>query len=175
MSEPTPAKDQQTVTPDWEWVQSPIEGVNLKWLRPVLDERGEICEIYRPAWGVSPHPMVYAYQAIVRPGVIKGWVLHERQDDRVFVNFGFMQWVLYDARPDSPTHGLINEFTLSERNRAVFAIPAGVYHAVRNIGTTDAAFINLPSRPYNHAAPDKLRLPLDNDLIPYRFRPASSV
>ena len=175
MGQQNPVRDQQTVTPDWHWVQPPIDGVTFKWIRPVLDERGEVCEVYRPAWGLSPEPMVYCYQAIVRPGAIKGWVCHERQSDRIFTNFGFMQWVLYDDRGGSPTFGMINEFNLSERNRAAFVIPLGVWHAVRNVGVTDAVFLNLPTRPYEHADPDKLRLPLENDRIPYRFRPAGPV
>jgi dTDP-4-dehydrorhamnose 3,5-epimerase len=48
-------------------------------------------------------------------------------------------------------------------------IPHGVFHAVQNVGNSDALFFNLPTRPYNHAAPDKYRLPLDPDQIPYRF------
>jgi dTDP-4-dehydrorhamnose 3,5-epimerase len=27
----------------------------------------------------------------------------------------------------------------------------------------------MPTRPYDHADPDKYRLPLDNDVIPFRF------
>jgi dTDP-4-dehydrorhamnose 3,5-epimerase len=30
-------------------------------------------------------------------------------------------------------------------------------------------FINLPTAPYKHADPDKYRLPLDTDEIPYQF------
>jgi dTDP-4-dehydrorhamnose 3,5-epimerase len=44
-----------------------------------------------------------------------------------------------------------------------------VYHAVQNIGIVDAVFINMPTRPYDHGDPDKLRLPLKNGLIPYSF------
>lgn len=175
MSDLRPIQDRPTVTPDWEPLQDPIEGVNLKWVRPVPDERGEICEVYRPSWGLHPAPLAYIYQCVVRPGVIKGWVVHERQDDRIFTSFGFMQWVLYDAREGSPTRGRINEFNLGERNRATFCIPSGVYHAVRNVGVVDAVFINTPTREYEHGRPDKSRLPLDNDLIPYRFRPLKQV
>ena len=174
MGSESPIKDRQTVTPDWDCVQQPIDGVAFKWIRPVIDERGEICEVYRPAWGLSPDPMVFCYQVVVRPGVVKGWVCHERQHDRIFTSLGFLQWVLCDLREGSPTHGVINEFNLSERNRACFVIPCGVWHAVRNIGSTDALFINSPTRAYDHADPDKLRLPLDDARIPYRFRPLDS-
>jgi dTDP-4-dehydrorhamnose 3,5-epimerase len=29
--------------------------------------------------------------------------------------------------------------------------------------------INMPSQAYNHANPDKYRLPINNDYIPYKF------
>jgi dTDP-4-dehydrorhamnose 3,5-epimerase len=48
-------------------------------------------------------------------------------------------------------------------------IPPGVYHAVQNVGEHDAIFVNMPSAPYNHADPDKYRLPIGNDYIPYQF------
>jgi len=48
-------------------------------------------------------------------------------------------------------------------------IPAGVYHAHHNCGTEDALFISMPTRPYNHLDPDVYRLPVNNDVIPYRF------
>ena len=48
-------------------------------------------------------------------------------------------------------------------------IPKGVFHAVQNLGQTEAVFINLPTRAYNHEDPDKYRLPLKNDLIPFSF------
>jgi len=48
-------------------------------------------------------------------------------------------------------------------------IPTNVWHADRNIGTTDVLVVNFPTQPYDHAHPDKYRLPLDTDLIPYSF------
>ena len=41
------------------------------------------------------------------------------------------------------------------------------------IGTAEAMFVNLPTRPYDYDAPDKRRLPADTDAIPFRFRGAS--
>jgi dTDP-4-dehydrorhamnose 3,5-epimerase len=32
---------------------------------------------------------------------------------------------------------------------------------VQNIGITDAVFVNMPTVPYNHANPDKFRVPFD--------------
>jgi dTDP-4-dehydrorhamnose 3,5-epimerase len=161
--------DPQTVTPEGEAVTPWIAGVKV---RPALthpDERGEVCEIFNPAWGFHDEPMVYAYQICIRPHKVKGWVVHREQDDRLFMSLGTVKIVLYDDRSDSPTYGMINEVCLGERNRALITIPKSVYHAIQNVGDVDAVLINLPTRPYNHAKPDKFRLPLDTDQIPYRF------
>ena len=39
----------------------------------------------------------------------------------------------------------------------------------QNIGTTDALFVSMPTRAYQHDDPDVYRLPIDTDQIPYRF------
>jgi dTDP-4-dehydrorhamnose 3,5-epimerase len=87
----------------------------------------------------------------------------------MFVYGGVLKVVLYDARSDSPTHGQLNIFHFGTHDRALLSIPAGVWHAVKNVGAQDASFVNLPSRPYEHDDPDKYRLPLDNDVIPHRL------
>jgi len=48
-------------------------------------------------------------------------------------------------------------------------VPKFVWHADRNIGTSDAVVINFPTIQYDHSNPDKYRLPLDTDLIPHKF------
>ncbi len=160
-------KDRQTVDASGQPTRQTIEGVVLRRLVTQEDRRGEIVEMYNPAWGVHEAPLVYAYQAMIRPGRAKGWVRHARQDDRIFTNLGVCRWVLYDDREGSPTRGRIMDFTVSDRMRVLFTIPAGVWHAVQNVGTTDAYFANFPTRPYEHADPDKFRLPLKNDVIPF--------
>jgi dTDP-4-dehydrorhamnose 3,5-epimerase len=162
-------RDQQTVTPESTSVVKLIAGVSIRSAPTILDERGEICEIYSPAWGISHDPLVYVYQILLRPGRIKGWVYHEHQDDRLFISMGTLKIVLFDMREGSPTEGLVNELYLSERNRGLVTIPKLVVHAVQNVGTIDAMFINLPTKPYNHLNPDKYRIPLDSTEIPYRF------
>jgi dTDP-4-dehydrorhamnose 3,5-epimerase len=169
MKQTAPIKEEQSVTPDGKSVHKVIDGLVIRPAITHVDRRGEVSEIYDPSWGVHAKPMVYAYQASIRPKAIKGWIVHKKQDDRIYTLLGVMRWVFYDAREESPTFGMINQFTFSERNRALFVIPCGVYHAVQNVGDTDAIFINLPTRPYDYADPDKYRLPPKNDLIPFDF------
>ena len=166
----TPIKAPQTVTPDGRSVKPTIAGVSVRPAVTQQDERGTLAEIYSPAWGFDDLPLVYAYLVTVRPGRVKGWAMHERHVDRYFFAAGVMKLVLYDGRPESPTHGLVSELFFSDLNRSLVSVPPGVYHAVENVGPGDAMLFNLPSEPYDHADPDKLLLPLDNDLIPYRFQ-----
>lgn len=164
-----PKKDAQTVTPEGERVQSLIHGVVTRPAITQTDERGTICEIFNPAWEFSKAPLVYVYQVTLRPHKLKGWVVHYQQDDRLFISQGTLKIVLYDGRESSPTHKRVNEFFMGDHHRGLILIPHGVYHAIQNVGETEALFINLPTRPYNHADPDKLRLPPNTDEIPYRF------
>ena len=162
-------KDVQTVTPDGESVKPMIDGVHIRYATTHPDERGTLCEVYNPAWNFSEEPLVYVYQVTVRPGRIKGWIKHLQQDDRLFISLGAIRIALYDDRPDSPTYKMLTVNYLSEVNRGLIRIPRGVFHALQNIGQTDALFINLPTRAYNHTDPDKYRLPLKNDVIPFDF------
>jgi dTDP-4-dehydrorhamnose 3,5-epimerase len=162
-------RDSQTVTAEGRSVQELLEGVRVRPATTQLDERGSICEIYSPAWGFTDEPVVWVYQTTIRPGQAKGWVLHLEQDDRLFFSTGDVKVVLYDARPESPTFGQVNVHCFGESNRGLLRIPAGVYHAIQNVGQHDVVFVNLPTQPYNHERPDKYRLPLDTPEIPYKL------
>lgn len=164
-----PKKDVQTVTPAGDPVQPLIHGVVIRPAVTQTDDRGTLCEIFNPSWGVHPAPLTYVYQFTIRPGRIKGWHAHHLHDDRIFISQGTLRVVLYDDRPDSPTYRMVNEIYRTEHHRTVMVIPAYVYHAHQNIGATDALLISMPTRLYDHADPDVYRLPVENDYIPYRF------
>ncbi len=162
-------KDVPSVAPDGASLQPLIDGVEIRRARTQADERGTLCEVFDPRWGFADDPIVYVYLVTLRARQIRGWVLHRLQNDRLFLYAGTLKLVLYDARTDSPTHGRLNVFHFGTHDRALMTIPAGVYHAVQNVGDDEAAFVNLPTEPYHHDDPDKYRLPLDNDVIPYRL------
>jgi dTDP-4-dehydrorhamnose 3,5-epimerase len=164
-----PKKAGQTVRSDGSRVATLIDGVRIHQQVTQQDERGTLTEIYSPFWGFDQIPLVFLYTVTVRPSKTKGWAVHFDQIDRYFFYQGSIKLVLYDDRPESPTHRLINELYFSEMNRSLVLVPPHIYHAVQNVGTTDALLINLPSEPYHHDDPDKYTLPLNNDLIPYSF------
>jgi dTDP-4-dehydrorhamnose 3,5-epimerase len=159
----------QTVTPAGERLDRSIDGVRLRPAITHSDERGSLTEIDDPGWGFTDEPVVYVYEARIHPGQKKGWIVHFEQDDRLFFSVGSAKVVLYDARTGSPTQGLVQELFLGSVNRGLLRIPAGVVHAVVNVGPDEVRFVNLPTRPYRHERPDKLRFPLDTDAIPYEL------
>lgn len=162
-------RDQPTVTPDGQPLIALPPGVNFHSSRTIIDDRGSVCELYDPRWNWHPDPLVFAYMFTLRPGMVKGWGLHKLHDDRYFIISGEMEVVLYDERPDSPTRNTITKIALSEFDRRLMSIPAGVWHADVNIGSKDVLVVNFPTTAYDHENPDKYRLPIDTDRIPYSF------
>lgn len=166
-------KDVQTITPDGKTVQKIIDGVVVRRATTISDHRGTVCEILDERWDVTDEPIVFVYQVTIRPKQIKGWIVHRTYTDRSFVSQGTIKFVLYDDRPGSPTYKQVNELYISEYERGLIIIPKGVFHALENVGDKDAMFINLPTTGYNHLDPDKYRLPVENNYIPYSFAKAA--
>jgi dTDP-4-dehydrorhamnose 3,5-epimerase len=163
------AQDPPSVTPAGESLQPLPVGITFHEVITQIDDRGTVCELFDTRWNWHKDPLVFVYAFTLRPGMIKGWGMHQKHEDRYFVLFGEMEVVLYDDRPDIPTCGLVSKVVLSEYRRQLMNIPAGIWHANHNIGQKDVVVINFPTLPYDHANPDKYRLPLDTDKIPYKF------
>ena len=149
-------------------VQLPF-GVTVRDTATHVDDRGTVFELFDPRWGWTDEPLVFSYCFTLRPGWVKGWNIHRQHEDRYVLMFGEMKLVLYDERPDSPTCGLLSVIMLSQFRRQLVNIPVGVWHAIQNMGPTDVVGVNFPTIQYDHTSPDKYRLPINNDRIPYRF------
>lgn len=162
-------RDVQTVTPSGQSIVPLPAGVTFKEVVTHVDDRGHVVEMYDPRWDWHSDPLVFVYSFTIRPGHVKGWGMHKMHEDRYFLMSGEMEVVLYDDRPDSPTKGMVSKIYLSEYNRRLMNIPAGIWHADHNVGSKDAVMVNFPTIQYDHTNPDKYRLPLDTDLIPHKF------
>ena len=141
-----------------------IEGVKVKLLKVIPDERGRLMEIVRSDDNLlEQFGQVYFTTAF--PGVVKAWHYHCLQDDNFSCVAGRIKLGLYDARKDSPTKGETNEFYLSLDEPKVVHIPQGVYHGFKCVSKEEAMVINVVTQPYNHKNPDELRVDaFDNDI-----------
>ena len=87
-----------------------IEGVKIKKLSPIPDERGRLMEILRNDDEMFER-FGQVYLTTAYPGVVKAWHAHEFQDDNMTVLKGMAKIVLCDLRKKSKTHGIVNEFS----------------------------------------------------------------
>lgn len=163
------ARDVPTVSSTGDRLARVPEGVTFRDAVTHVDDRGSVCELFDPRWGWTDDDLVFSYVFTLRPGMVKGWGMHREHEDRYFILYGELELVLYDGREDSRTHGLVSEIYLTEHRRQLMNIPTGVWHANRNVGMSDVTVINFPTKPYDHENPDKYRLPIDTDQIPYAF------
>lgn len=162
-------QDQRTVDNNRRSTTPLLDGMSFYETIRHNDDRGSVTEIYDPRWNWHPDPMVFSYMFTIRPGAVKGWGLHKQHEDRYFVLSGELELVLYDPRPDSSTYKKICKIYLSGNQPKLINVPKFVWHADHNIGTTELVVINFPTIQYDHSKPDKYRLPIDTDLIPYDF------
>jgi len=134
-----------------------IEGVKVKILKTILDERGRLMEILR-----NDDPFFkefgQVYITTAYPGIIKAWHWHKLQEDNLTCVKGKIRLALYDARKNSPTFKEINEFIISLEKPKLVHIPSFVYHGFKNITNEEAIIINTITKPYNHKNPDEYRV-----------------
>ena len=143
-----------------------IDGVKIKKLRIIPDERGRLMEMVRSD-DEDFTKFGQVYMTTAYPGVVKGWHYHEKQYDQMVVIAGMMKIVLYDNREKSKTAGELLEVFAGLHNPVRLTIPPGVCHGFKNIGTQESIVINTVYEPYSYDNPDEHRIdPHDND-IPY--------
>ena len=145
-----------------------IQGVKIKNLKVIKDQRGWLMEILRCDDEIF-EKFGQVYITTAYPGVVKAWHFHKKQTDNFTCVYGKMRVVLYDAREDSPTKGEIMEFILDENNRILISVPPEVYHGFKAEGNETAYFLSIPNLPYNYKEPDEHRLPPDSKEIPYKW------
>lgn len=143
-----------------------IDGVIIKKLRVIPDERGRLMEILR-ADDEAFEKFGQVYMTTAYPGVVKGWHYHKKQSDNMAVVKGMMKIVLYDGRKQSPTFGEINEIFAGIYNPVLVHIPPFVYHGFKCISEEEAVVVNTTTEVYNYDAPDEFRVPAHKSKVPY--------
>ena len=83
---------------------------------------------------------------------------------------GSAQGVLYDMQKDSPTRGETQVLYAGERSPLVIAIPPGVAHGYRVLGTQPAGLLYHTTEHYDPADPDEERIPFDDPAIGFDWR-----
>lgn len=162
-------KDSAHVSADGQRLAPVIHDVRVREQPNIPTRNGVTAEAWRSDWGLGG-----ALQQILvvhlRPAAISAWHRHARQTDHIYCIDGALRLVMYDARPDSPSHGVVDVRLLHPARPQLIVVPPGLWHGLQNLDPArDACFLNGFDRAYQHDDPDEFRLPADTRQIPYRF------
>ena len=135
-----------------------IEGVKIKKLKVIPDERGRLMEILRVSEaGIKPEQV---YMTTAFEGVVKDkdkFHMHKNQTDNMCCIKGKIKLILVDVRDSSKTKGEINEFEIGEENFCLVTIPKRILHAFKSL-KDEAFIINCIVPEYNKTNPDEFRV-----------------
>jgi dTDP-4-dehydrorhamnose 3,5-epimerase len=142
-----------------------IEGVLIKELRRIPDERGAVLKMQE---STDPEFRGFGevYFSKVRPGVVKGWHMHPESWLNYCVVSGMIKLVLFDAREESPTKGGVQEVFMGDERYCLVQIPPGVWNGFKGISDIEAIVCDLIDRPHAQDVIERMD-PHANDLIPY--------
>lgn len=144
-----------------------IEGIKIRPLRIIPDERGMILKMIRSD-DEDFQGFGEIYFSVVYPGVIKGWHIHKKMTLNYAVIQGMIKLVLYDERPESATKGEVQEIFMGRENYNLVTIPPMIWNGFKGIGTEPAIVANCATIPHD---PDEIeRLDPFNNHIPYDWR-----
>ena len=146
-----------------------IEGVKVKKLKIIPDDRGRLMEILRKDDEVF-EKFGQVYITTAYPGIIKAWHYHKLQSDNFTCVTGKIRLALYDSRKDSPTYREVNEFVLSFEEPILVHIPPFIYHGFKCVDKKESIIINTVTEPYNKQNPDEYRLDAFENGINYDWK-----
>jgi dTDP-4-dehydrorhamnose 3,5-epimerase len=150
-----------------------IQGVAVKNLKVIPDERGFLMEILR-----SDDPLFerfgQVYLTCCRKGIAKAWHYHKEQSDHFACLHGTALVVLYDMRKNSPTYKAVEEFILSappcdDTESTLVRIPPRVVHGFTALNCDEVRILNIPTQLYRYDNPDEYRFAWNSSDIPYKW------
>lgn len=147
--------------------QKLVDGVQIKPLTVIPDERGRLMEVLRADDPVFER-FGQVYVTTAKPGVVKAWHYHKLQADHWVCLAGRALVGLWDDRPDSPTRGLTNEFWMTPEEPFLIKIPIGVYHGFKGSAPDrETMIMNIPTVPYDYKTPDEYRHDPYDPAVPF--------
>lgn len=137
-----------------------IEGVEVKTLKPLFDERGKLFEVLRND-DKFYNGFGQAFISTIRNGVVKAWHMHQLQTDYYCVLKGMCRIVLLDRREKSKTFNQKMEFYTGEENPLLIKIPPYILHGIKCYKGDEAILLAITDVPYNRVEPDEIKIPYD--------------
>ncbi len=103
-----------------------INGVIIKDLKQIADERGKVMHMLR-----CDSPLFdkfgEIYFSVVNPGVVKAWKRHKKMTQNFAVPIGMIKLVIYDNRDGTTSYGRTEVLEIGEDNYCLVKIPPLVW------------------------------------------------
>jgi len=146
-----------------------IDGVTLRPLRTIPDDRGPVRHMLRADW---PEFTGFGevYFSYIEHQAVKAWRKHTQMTMQLAVPVGTVKIVLYDDRPTRSTYKKIAEHQIGTDRGAEYlllTIPPGIWSGFKGISETSSLVVNCASIPHD---PDEASsAPMDSPEIPYTW------
>lgn len=144
-----------------------IDGVVIKPLKKILDERGAIYHMLRNDEAAFKK-FGEIYFSLIHPGVVKAWHLHSKMTLNYAVVSGKIKLVLCDKRSKSKTKGELMELFIGDENYCLVTIPPGVWNGFKGVGTETAIVANCTDIPHDPKEIKRMD-PFKNKIIKYKW------
>jgi dTDP-4-dehydrorhamnose 3,5-epimerase len=160
-------RDSQTVVAGGGRAASPqIGGVRIFELGNVLTRSGWMAEVFRSDWPLGDVTVRQINWVELNPGAVTDWHCHHVQTDHLIGVGGIIKLALWDGRETSSTLGASEIIRLGAMRPVMVAVPAGVWHGLRNEAGVPAGYLNIIDQLYMHAEPDNWRAAPGDSEIP---------
>ena len=143
-----------------------IEGIEIKSLNKIPDERGTILHMMRSDEEIF-NGFGEIYFSTIYPNVIKGWHIHDKMILNYAVIEGMIKLVLYDDRTNSLTKGNLMEIYTGDDNYLLVKVSPKIWNGFKGIGKKRAILANCASIPHNPSEISR-KDPFNSD-IPYKW------
>jgi dTDP-4-dehydrorhamnose 3,5-epimerase len=142
--------------------QGPIDGVHVRPLRRIPDERGTIFHMLRET---DPHFARFGeiYFSSVYAGVVKGWHRHQEMTLNYACVFGRVKVAMFDDREGSSTRGTLMEVFLGVDSYNLLSIPPDVWNGFKGLSEPQALVANCCSHAHDPKRSSRMD-PFDNPI-----------
>jgi dTDP-4-dehydrorhamnose 3,5-epimerase len=137
-----------------------IEGIIVKEIKKLVDERGFFSELLRKDWDIfiQNEEIVQINLSYSYPNIIRAWHRHLKGQIDFFICItGAIKVCAYDDREDSKTFGELDEIVISEEALKVVRIPGILWHGYKALGVKPIKMLYGVNKLYNYKDPDEER------------------
>ncbi len=128
---------------------SAIEGVWLKPLKQIEDQRGAVLHMLRCDAPFFPR-FGEVYFSVVLPQMVKAWKRHKSMTQHFAVPVGEIKLVLFDDRPLSSSHGQIEKHILGRPDHyCLLRIPPLIWYGFQGLSSGPALLANCTDLPHD--------------------------